>query len=101
MDDNADTQIDIVANLSATSSTIMAVNSTISTLVSAMRAAVQNATVGGGATNVPPAVSTSSANDLVLTSGAGVSVTSGQCTNNDLCGAASFAATLKEALRFV
>lgn len=101
MDDNTDTQIDIVANLSATSSTVTAVNNTVSTLVSAMRAAVQGAAVGGGATNLPPAVSASSANDLVLTSGAGVSVTSGQCTNNDLCGAASFAATLKQALQSV
>jgi hypothetical protein len=64
-----------------------------------LHAAVQNAVSGGGgSSSTAPQVSSSSTNDLVFTSGARVTVTSGSCSNADLCGAASFASELKQAL---
>ena len=92
-----------VSTLSAqTSTNIGTISTSVSSLVASLRTAVQNAAVGpGGSASSAPQVSSSSSNDLVFTTGANVMVTSGQCVNSDLCGAASFAANLKQALQNV
>lgn len=98
---NADVQSTLVSTQLVMSSSVDSIGTSVSNVVSALRTAVSTAAVGGGGSSTPPMVSTSSSNDLVFSSGAGVTVTSGQCTNSDLCGAASFAATLKTALNGV
>lgn len=95
------TQSNLVSTQLVMSSSVDSIGTSVSNVVSALRTAVNTAAVGGGGSLTPPMVSTSSSNDLVFSSGAGVTITSGQCTNSDLCGAASFAATLKTALNGV
>jgi len=91
VDNQGVTQADLVANVTSQGTQLVAVTS-------ALRAAT-SAAVGGGATSITPTVTATQANELVLNSGAAVKVTSGSCQNNDLCGAASFAATLRAALQ--
>jgi len=92
-DDNSVVAADLVMNMTM-------VQGNVSGLVGALRTAVATAAVGGGGTTTtPPQVTATAANELVLNSAAAVKVTTGTCSNNDLCGAASFAATLKAALQ--
>jgi hypothetical protein len=93
----------VAAQMSTATQSVAVSVTTLSTqqsnLVAMLHAAVQNAVSGGGgSSSTAPQVSSSSTNDLVFTSGARVTVTSGSCSNADLCGAASFASELKQAL---
>lgn len=76
---------------------VTAISNNVGAIVSSLRAAVQGATVGGGG-NRAASVTSSANNDLALDTGATVRVSSGTCSSPDLCGAASFADALKQAL---
>jgi hypothetical protein len=59
----------------------------VASVVAALDTAITAPTTGGG----PPAISVSQGSSTLV-------VTSNQCTNSDLCGAAAFAANLKSSL---
>jgi hypothetical protein len=68
-------------------------------LVGVLSTAVQNAAVGGvGVASRNAVMGSTSTNDIMLDTSGTVQLSSGSCSNADLCGAVDFAATLKQAL---
>lgn len=91
------TSVAVTADTLSAAQTALASN--ITAITSALRAAVQSAAVGGGGSQVPTI--TASNNQMTITAGAAVRLVAGTCSNSDLCGAASFASTLQQAIQSI